>query len=203
MNSSLTSSAVRRKALPKRRALANGTRCANAHRLVVVDMRCQVVEVLKDSFTAPRDGLFGTLVSATRAGHLDIQADDGQWGGWNLRTNRWDPQICCDQPPHRLWAASLPNGAFTASPLGQLLRPVVLGYSTMVAFFALMAFRVGHRGAGILGQAAVVMPLKAVWLVIVLTIAVNLIVVAGLVRSGALASVASGTIDSATRAWRR
>ena len=73
----------------------------------------------------------------------------------------------------------------------------------MVIVCFLVALRRGIRGGALVGEALIVLPLKAVWLVAVVVVMANLYALAGLLRSGALGALAVATYSSATRAWRR
>lgn len=98
---------------------------------------------------------------------------------------------------------SAPRRAAPLMKIWQLLRPIALANAYEAGTFMWVATSTGHRGAALAGHGLVVMPMKAVWLVIALVIAANLYALAGLLGSGALLGVASGTVSSATRTWRK
>lgn len=181
-------------------------------RLVVVDLHCKISQSLANYYVAPPARLYPLMTEAMSSGYLDTQAPDGKWGSWNLRTNRWDPWPCCDAPAHSALLAGiqrdLAKAGYAASgppweKIWGLIRPIVLGYAVVAGGCTVIAASFGHRGAALAGRGLVVMPLRAVWLAIVLAIAANLYALAGLLGSGALTGLASGTINSATRAWRK
>ena len=181
-------------------------------RLVVVDLGCKISQSLKNYYAAPPAQLYPLMAEAVRAGYLDAQGPDGKWGSWNLRTDRWDPPPCCAAPAHsailaaELLAKATAEYASSVSQwtkIWELLRPIVLAYAVVAGICMMVAASFGHRGAALVGHGLVVMPLKAVWLAIVLVVAANLYALAGLLGSGGLTAIASGTVSSATRAWRK
>ena len=181
-------------------------------RLVVVDLRCKISQSLTNYYVAPPAQLYPLMAEAVRSGYLDAQASDGKWGSWNLRTDRWDPPPCCAAPAHSAILAAAQRAKATAeyassvsqgTKVWELIRPIVLAYAFVAGICMMVAASFGHRGAALAGHGLVVMPLKAVWLAIVLVIAANLYALAGLLGSGGLTAVASGTVSSATRAWRK
>ena len=181
-------------------------------RLVVVDLNCKISQSLTNYYAAPPAYLFAFMAQAIGSGYLDVQDKDGKWGSWNLRTDRWDLAPCCAAPAHTTVLArgkpyqvlaEYPSSENALVKIWRLLRPLVLAYAAVAVVCLIVAASLEHRGAALVGQDLVVMPLRAVWLVIVLVIAANIYAVAGLLGSGALVAVASGTICSATRAWRK
>lgn len=180
-------------------------------RLVVVDLTCKVSTVFATYKTAPHESWYPRLSEAVKLGYMDVREEDGKWGSWNLRTNHWDPTPCCSMPAHSLIGASWQrwhdreNAATSPTwpHVWSIVRPVVWVYAAVAFVCVLIAIGIGHRGAAIVGHGLVVMPLKAVWLAIVLVVAANVYALAGMLRSGALGTVAGRTIYSATRAWRR
>ena len=192
---------------------SSGTASGATSRLVVVDRRCKISHSLTDYYVAPPAYLYAVMAEAMNSGFLDVQGSDGKWGSWNLRTDRWDPLPCCGAPAHSaiLLAATQRDRdavkvATASSPLAkiwELTRPLVLIYMAVAGICLIIAASLGHRGSALVGQGLVVIPLRSVWLVIAIAIAANVYAIAGLLGSGALTGVASATISSATRSWRK
>ena len=196
-------------AVPK--LVSSGNTPANSSRLVVVDMACHESATLSTYETRPPESWYPTLSEAVKLGYMDVREQDGKWGSWNLRTNQWDPAPCCAMPAHSLirarWQRNYDGQNATAAPswpyVWEIMRPVAWVYGAVALVCVLIAIGVGHRGAAVVGQGLVVMPLRAVWLAVVIVFAANVYALAGMLRSGALGAIASGTVYNATKAWRR
>ncbi|MEP7295225.1 MAG: hypothetical protein ABI702_03490 [Burkholderiales bacterium] len=174
------------------------TAAAPTSRLVVVDMQCKIVQVLKNYYVAPPANLLNEVLGATYAGYLDTSDEGGKWGSWNLRTNKWDPIPCCDRPPH----FAPPLKGSLGSEIG-VFGWSLLGYAVVAVACLLIAVSQGSRGVQIVWKGLVALPIKVAWLGIVLVVAANVYAIAGLLRSGSLGALAGGVLHSATRALRR
>lgn len=176
-------------------------------RLVVVDLICRQTQTLRTFLGEPGVPWYGALAEAARMGYLDIRQDDGRWGSWNLRMNKWDPPPCCASPAHSLiqaeWQRRYSGPLAPAPGIWNSIQPAVWIYLAVVSVCFLIAIGQGYRGWMILPQALVVMPLKGIWLLIVLVVVANLYALAGMLGSGGISSVARGAYTSATRALRR
>jgi hypothetical protein len=100
-------------------------------------------------------------------------------------------------------AGSPPSSGPPWGKLWELFGPIVLSYSVVAGVCVVVAATRGHRGFELAGHGLVLLPMKAVWFGIVLAFVVNVYAIAGLLGSGALSAVASGTLSSASRALRK